>query len=80
MPRFLLDAQLDLDQRACAAADARQPEVDVDEQWVDHDDERHAYLVCRAPSLEHVRLWAAATRTRINSVRMVHPPRKEHDA
>ena len=80
MPRYLLDAQLPSEPATSAAPGARQPEVDVDEQWVDHDDEHHTFLVCRAPSLEHIRLWAAATRTRIHSVRMVHPPRKEHDA
>ena len=70
MPRYLLDARV-TNGTTAGALDQRQPEVTVEQQWVDHADGCRVLVVCRAPSAEHVRLWAALTDAEVIDLRMI---------
>ena len=75
MPRYLFEADADDagSERAMGLTTTRHPEVAVEQQWADHDGCGRDVFVCRAPSPDHIKRWAADARLTIHGLRGVHP-------
>ena len=79
MPRFFVAVCLADPANGSIAAglSRRQPEIAVEHQWCDHDDERRVLSVCCAPSPEHVKAWVRDAAAELLDLRVVHPT-QEH--